>query len=91
MRARINQLEEQLAKSSQGTHKSSSSTLHNRLIGTFHLRHESHSTNATDVDVVSQSVTHKGRVFGQSHWLNAIVQVRKTSVKPWPFILTIDV
>lgn len=80
MRARINQLEEQLSRSSQRTHKATNSTLHNSLMGTFHLRQESHSPNAPDTDAVSQSVAHKGRVFGQSHWLNAIVQVRQIRV-----------
>lgn len=82
MRARINQLEEQLSKSSQEPDKSSSSTMQSRLIGTFYHHHESSPANATDVDVVSQSVTHKGRVFGQSHWLNASVQVRKSGAHP---------
>lgn len=82
MRARINQLEEQLSESSQGPDKSSSSTIQSRLVGTFYLHHKSNPDNATDVDVVIQSVTHKGRVFGQSHWLNASAQVRKAGVRP---------
>ena len=49
-------------------------TTSTRLGGTFHVHNESSECGAGR-EGIPRSVTHKTRVFGQSHWINGIVLV----------------
>lgn len=57
-------------------------TTSTRLAGTFHVHNESSECGAGR-DGIPRSVTHKTRVFGQSHWINGIVLVS------WIFMLQV--
>jgi hypothetical protein len=77
MRSRIRQLEEQLAEAtlksiqaSASTSNSNIETKTSRIGGTFHLHRESDQSQA-----ITRSVTHKTRLFGQSHWINVFTLV----------------
>ncbi|KAH7129501.1 hypothetical protein B0J13DRAFT_509852 [Dactylonectria estremocensis] len=82
MRMRIQQLEEQLSKATiqpPQTHTlppvpvptagsdSIFETASSRLAGTFHIHR---STLFGEAQVFKRSITHKTRMFGQSHWIN---------------------
>lgn len=85
LQKRIRRLEVQLAHARQGRvlgeeqekekehqHPSqeASTTTTSRLGGSFHFHLDAPST------VISRGVTHKARLFGQSHWINTISLVR---------------
>ena len=81
MRDKIRQLEEQLSTSapkaveSPASHSASSVvTATSRLGGTYYFHREASPFGSSQL--VTRSVTHKSRFFGQSHWLNGIAMVR---------------
>lgn len=47
-------------------------TINNSVAGDFHVHHKQNPGQ----DIAGQSITHKGRVFGQSHWINSLIPVR---------------
>jgi hypothetical protein len=75
LRNRIRELEEQLSKASHATQPSVSTpdsnieTTSSRLSGIFHIHREAGQLK-------TRSVTHKRRLFGQSHWCNTVILVR---------------
>ena len=79
MKSRVRQLEEQLALATPTAHEAPSLTLNNSFVGTFHVQRRGMIPGVGEVS--AQSVTHKGRVFGQSHWLNCFIPVRQ-SLRP---------
>lgn len=50
-------------------------TTSTKLGGTFHVHNESSECGTGREGGIPRSVTHKTRVFGQSHWINGIVLV----------------
>lgn len=76
MAGRIKQLEEQLSKAQRltqslaSTPNSNIETTTSSLGGTFHLHRESRALGLSQV--ITRSVTHKTRMFGQSHWINPL-------------------
>ncbi|OTB04516.1 hypothetical protein M426DRAFT_151853 [Hypoxylon sp. CI-4A] len=78
LRDKIRQLEGQLAKAKQtprspDTSSKSIETITSHLSGTFHIHHDDQQSGQHRV--VSRSVTHKTRVFGQSHWVTGFLLV----------------
>ncbi|KFY84537.1 hypothetical protein V500_09222 [Pseudogymnoascus sp. VKM F-4518 (FW-2643)] len=55
------------------TQKEDTVTTSTKLGGTFHVHNESSECGTGPVGGIPRSVTHKTRVFGQSHWINGIV------------------
>ncbi|OBT63714.1 hypothetical protein VE03_06182 [Pseudogymnoascus sp. 23342-1-I1] len=55
------------------THKEDTVTTSTKLGGTFHVHNESSECGVGREGGIPRSVTHKTRVFGQSHWINGIV------------------
>ncbi|KFY40155.1 hypothetical protein V494_03628 [Pseudogymnoascus sp. VKM F-4513 (FW-928)] len=55
------------------TQKEDTLTTSTKLGGTFHVHNESSECGSGRVGGIPRSVTHKTRVFGQSHWINGIV------------------
>ncbi|KAI1210768.1 putative C6 transcription factor [Annulohypoxylon truncatum] len=78
LRNRIRQLEEQLSKTnltpSQPPADSNIEAINSRISGTFYIHHENNLTGQPRA--ISRSVTHKTRVFGQSHWITGFSLVR---------------
>ena len=82
LKLRIQQLEDQLSKSSLkpiqfpvSTPNSNIETTSSRLGGTFHIHCESGSFG--EPQAIARSITHKTRLFGQSHWfVNGVLLVR---------------
>lgn len=81
MRIRIRQLEEQVYKGSPGSTKTSSTTPNTniettatKLSDTFHV-HRSDSGVFGQRALVSRSISHKTRLFGQSHWINSSISI----------------
>ncbi|RHZ58376.1 fungal specific transcription factor domain-containing protein [Aspergillus thermomutatus] len=72
LRTRIRELEEQLSRAAHAIQPSASTpdsnieTTSSRLSGIFHVHREVGQ-------VKTRSVTHKRRLFGQSHWYNTII------------------
>lgn len=59
----------------EATQKEDTVTTSTKLGGTFHVHNESSECGTGPVGGIPRSVTHKTRVFGQSHWINGIVLV----------------
>lgn len=57
------------------TQKETMVTTSTKLGGTFHVHNESSECGIGRDGGIPRSVTHKTRVFGQSHWINGIVLV----------------
>ena len=57
------------------TQKEDTLTTSTRLGGTFHVHNDSTECGTGYEGGIPRSVTHKTRVFGQSHWINGIVLV----------------
>ncbi|KAF2260502.1 putative C6 transcription factor [Lojkania enalia] len=86
MRNRISQLEDQLSKlttktttiphtMAQTSSSSSSFEIHESRIGSdFFFHHESRLLG--EAALISRGVTHKKRLFGQSHWVNSVIHIR---------------
>lgn len=55
--------------------KENTLTTSTRVGGTFHVHNESSECGTGRDGGIPRSVTHKTRVFGQSHWINGIVLV----------------
>lgn len=74
LKSRIRQLEERLSVGAATSHDVSPSVLNNSVIGTLFIHQRGQPSSLQKA--TSQSITCKGRMFGQSHWLNAFVLVR---------------
>ncbi|KAI1139855.1 putative C6 transcription factor [Hypoxylon sp. FL0543] len=81
LRSQIRQLEEQLAKATRTSSRPTASTsdsnieaVSSRISGTFYVQHEDRSTGESQA--IPRCVTHKTRVFGQSHWITGFALVR---------------
>lgn len=81
MKSRIRQLEEQLSKmtptstqSPKSISNSNVETSASDIGGTFYFHSESNLFG--QVQVINRSVTHKSRLFGQSHWINGVTLFR---------------
>ncbi|KAI1454795.1 putative C6 transcription factor [Annulohypoxylon moriforme] len=81
LKSRIKQLEEQLSKTNLTPSRSSASipdsnieAIDSRISGTFYIHHEDNLSGQPPA--ISRSVTHKTRVFGQSHWITGFSLVR---------------
>jgi hypothetical protein len=93
LHGRIKQLEEQLALSlgTQNLNLSPSvlertqdvDTISSNLGGTFHFHHQGSSVQPSRA--ITHGVTHKKRLFGQSHWLNTASLVRHEHL-PYDFM-----
>ncbi|KAI2617484.1 putative C6 transcription factor [Hypoxylon sp. NC1633] len=77
LRSRVRQLEEQLSRANRGSSQSSAptpasniETISSKISGTFYIHHEDGSNGQSQA--ISRSVTHKTRVFGQSHWITGL-------------------
>lgn len=79
LKSRIRQLEDQLSKVTQRSTQSpvltsnpniEITTTTSNIAGTFSVHYESHQPQ-----VIARSVTHKSRLFGQSHWINGAILV----------------
>ncbi|KAI1388513.1 putative C6 transcription factor [Hypoxylon trugodes] len=77
---RIRQLEEQLSKATKTSSQSPASTtesnietITSRIGGTFHIHHED---GFGQPQAIPRSITHKTRLFGQSHWVTGFPLVR---------------
>ncbi|KAI0843665.1 putative C6 transcription factor [Hypoxylon sp. FL0890] len=90
LRSQIKQLEEQMAKATRTSPRPPASTsdcnieaISSRVSGTFYVHRESRSTGESQT--ISRSVTHKTRVFGQSHWITgfSLVQNLITIFEPY--------
>ncbi|CAM1504920.1 Fc.00g025110.m01.CDS01 [Cosmosporella sp. VM-42] len=75
IKGQIKQLEEQLARLTPRSSLSPSSPVYSdietatsRLGGVIHMHRESRLFG--QLDCISRSISHKGRLFGQSHWIN---------------------
>lgn len=84
MKSRIRQLEEQLSKATQmstqspvPTSNSNIETTTSSIAGTFYV-HESRLLGKAQV--ISRSVMHKTRLFGQSHWINGVALVSPCAI-----------
>ncbi|KAI1091445.1 putative C6 transcription factor [Rostrohypoxylon terebratum] len=78
LRSRIKQLEEQLSKTNLTSSRSPAPTpasnieaINSRISGTFYIHHEDNLTGQREA--IARSVTHKTRVFGQSHWITGFL------------------
>ncbi|KAI2611671.1 putative C6 transcription factor [Hypoxylon fragiforme] len=87
LKRRIRCLEEQLSSHAAASQSSSTTrtsalwkcsptsnnieTISSRISGTFYIHHEGRQSPA-----ISRSVTHKNRIFGQSHWVNGFSLMR---------------
>jgi hypothetical protein len=86
LKLRIRDLEEQLSKltsnpanTSPETPHSNIQTLNSTISGTFHVHCEGSSLGQQQS--IARSVTHKTRLFGQSHWaVNGVLLVRLSHV-----------
>ena len=81
LKAKIRQLEHQLAQSEKSPAESSVptpisdfETVHSHLAGTFHVHHESFPSNQGQT--IRRSFFHKRRFFGQSHWIGSMALVK---------------
>ncbi|KAI1471652.1 putative C6 transcription factor [Daldinia caldariorum] len=80
LKDKIKQLEEQLSQSNRTarspiqTPGSNIEAISSRIGGTFYIHHE--DTLAGQPPGISRSVTHKSRMFGQSHWITGMSLVR---------------
>ncbi|KAF3402097.1 hypothetical protein F1880_009826 [Penicillium rolfsii] len=81
IRRRIEHLEEQLSKVTQGSKVSTPKTPNtdsqtvttsSRLAGTFHMNHETPTDG--HAHPITRFMMHKTRVFGQSHWMSGVAQ-----------------
>ncbi|KAL7624663.1 hypothetical protein AAE478_006233 [Parahypoxylon ruwenzoriense] len=78
LKSRIGQLEEQLSRAHQtapsrppiSKQDSNIEAFTSRIGGTFYVHHGDRSTDPSQL--VTHSVSHKTRVFGQSHWVNGV-------------------
>ena len=84
MKRRIRELEEQLSEATQmstqspvPTSNSNVETTTSRVAGTFYV-HESRSFDQPQA--ITRSVTHKTRLFGQSHWINGVIQISSYAI-----------
>ncbi|KAK6392511.1 hypothetical protein LTR65_003642 [Meristemomyces frigidus] len=80
LRHQIKQLEEQLSKATSiptaspvPAATSTTETASSKLGAAFHFQHDSGSSG--QAQVVTRSVMHKTRLFGQSHWIHGITLV----------------
>ncbi|KAF7623754.1 hypothetical protein F9C07_5260 [Aspergillus flavus] len=73
LKSRIKNLEEQLSKANQGPVQSSNSTYAPplRVMNSPLCEVDSHLFGETQV--ITRSVVHKSRMFGQSHWINGVI------------------
>ena len=85
VKSRIRQPEEQLSKATQKSTQSSVLTSNSNIqtttssiAGTFYVHHESRLLG--QAQVISRSVTHKTRLFGQSHWINGVALVSSCAI-----------
>lgn len=85
MKSRIRELEEQLSKATPRsiqspvpTSSSNIETTTSRMGGTFYVHHESGLSGRPQA--IARSVTHKTRVFGQSHWVNGAARVSSCAI-----------
>ncbi|KAF2184010.1 hypothetical protein K469DRAFT_784764 [Zopfia rhizophila CBS 207.26] len=82
LKLRIQQLEDQLCRSTLrptqspvSTPNSNIETTSSRLGGTFHVSYESGASGQPQA--IARSITHKTRLFGQSHWaVNGVFLIR---------------
>jgi hypothetical protein len=81
MRIRIRQLEVQLYKASPGSTEKSSAkpdtnieTTETKLSDAFHV-HRGDRGVLDQEALVSRSISHKTRLFGQSHWINSLILI----------------
>ncbi|OTA90632.1 hypothetical protein M434DRAFT_366756 [Hypoxylon sp. CO27-5] len=91
LRSQIKQLEEQLSKVTRTSSRPTASTsdsnieaISSRIGGTFYIHHEDRSTGESQA--ISRSVTHKTRVFGQSHWITGFSLVQNLIVIFEPYV-----
>lgn len=85
LRCRIKQLEDRLSK---GTHENTFLNAPSpnvdirkttsQIAGTFYTQRE--APTASHAPIISRSIMHKTRLFGQSHWMNGVAQVSRTSI-----------
>lgn len=90
MRNRIKHLEEQLHKASSvaslaspshaETAASNIETTTSQMGGTFHIHHPSPTEDVQGImsrqaQAISRNISHKTRLFGQSHWANTMAPV----------------
>ncbi|KAI0130656.1 putative C6 transcription factor [Daldinia grandis] len=80
LKNKIKQLEERLSQSNRTSQSSVQTPTSNieaissRIGGTFYVHHEDHL--AGQPQSISRSVTHKSRMFGQSHWITGMSLMR---------------
>ncbi|KAI0112719.1 putative C6 transcription factor [Hypoxylon sp. NC0597] len=91
LRGQIKQLEEQLSKVTGTSTRPPASTsdsnieaISSRIGGTFYIHHEDRSTGESQA--ISRGVTHKTRVFGQSHWITGFSLVQNLIVIFEPYV-----
>ncbi|KAI2464597.1 putative C6 transcription factor [Annulohypoxylon bovei var. microspora] len=91
LRSRVKQLEEQLSKTNQTPSRSpvldpdyNIETITSRISGTFYIHHDDNLNGQSQA--ISRSVTHKTRVFGQSHWITGFTLVREIISIFEPFV-----
>lgn len=84
---RIRQLEAQLYKASPGSTEESSArpdtnieTTETKLSDTFHI-HRGDRGVLDQAALVSRSISHKTRLFGQSHWINSFILIVRDMVE----------
>ncbi|KUI61575.1 hypothetical protein VP1G_08719 [Cytospora mali] len=87
MKSRIRRLEEQLYKaSSSSTHISSETpstdieTTATKMSEAFHV-HRGNNRLSGQAALISRSISHKTRLFGQSHWVNSILPLIRDLVE----------
>ncbi|KAF3071175.1 hypothetical protein GL218_00223 [Daldinia childiae] len=80
LKNKIKQLEERLSQSNETSQSpiqtpgSNIEAISSRIGGTFYVHHE--DPLAGQPQNISRSVTHKSRMFGQSHWITGMALVR---------------
>lgn len=81
LRIKIQQLEDQLLRANRRSaglsvpspnYNISTTTSH--IAGTYHVQEEVPADGR--IPTISRTIMHKTRVFGQSHWMNGVAQVR---------------
>jgi hypothetical protein len=82
LKSQIRKLEEQLSNATSGHTQTPASTLNSSVGGTFYIHYESPATGQPHA--IARSVTHKRRLFGQSHWINGLVLVSPRTTRPAP-------
>lgn len=80
LRYRIKQLEDRLSQDTRGDASSNAPSPNvdirkttSQIGGTFYTQRE--APTASHAPIISRSIMHKTRLFGQSHWMNGVAQV----------------